>query len=74
MTMIIGSAGQDRASATTSPLLNLVLDAARGVVRQMRIRQAERHLLELSDAQLSDIGISRCEIESATRTGRSLFL
>jgi uncharacterized protein YjiS (DUF1127 family) len=40
------------------------------VRRQVEARQAERMLMEMSDAMLSDIGIARGDIQQIVRHGR----
>jgi uncharacterized protein YjiS (DUF1127 family) len=53
-----------------SLLLGGMSNAARKLVREMRIRRDRRYLESLSDGMLSDIGISRGHITHALREGR----
>jgi uncharacterized protein YjiS (DUF1127 family) len=57
--------------ATPSRFLPLaVTRAVAAVARWSRIRRDTRHVLELSDHMLSDIGLTRSEIADVVRWGR----
>lgn len=57
----------------TSPaigaVLNMIGRGMRSVHRISRIRRGRAQLYEMPDYMLKDIGISRCEIQLATRYG-----
>jgi len=53
------------------PVLGHLVEIVRRLAREIRIRSDLRQLGEFDDAALSDIGISRGEIEGAVRGGRS---
>ena len=43
-----------------------------GVRRMHRVHRGTKELMQLNDAMLKDIGLSRGEIEHAARTGRRM--
>lgn len=61
------SARRDVAGRISARLRSLVVAAAQARVA----RRAERHLIELPDHLLKDIGISRSGIRRAVRQGRT---
>lgn len=62
-------AGHNTGSGFNAPknFFKIMIDA---IVREFAARKAAHQLSMLSNAQLSDIGINRCEIENAVRNGR----
>jgi uncharacterized protein YjiS (DUF1127 family) len=59
-----------RAEVLTNPLIFAVVMSIRWTRRALRLRAARRRLEEMPDYLLADIGITRCDIDSATRFGR----
>jgi uncharacterized protein YjiS (DUF1127 family) len=57
-------------AVASSPLLFAAVVLSRRIRRRMKIRADRRRLQEMPDYLLTDIGISRNEIESATDHGR----
>lgn len=47
-----------------------VVPVVRRLVAAVKHRRAERQMWELSDAQLRDLGLSRCDIATGVRFGR----
>jgi len=51
--------------------LSGILSCAQGIGRRMEERRARRELHDLPDTMLADLGISRSEVASVVRYGRS---
>jgi hypothetical protein len=52
-------------------LLNDLYSCSRYVAHEVAVWRARRELLDLPDAMLADLGISRSEVPSVVRYGRS---
>ena len=74
MTTLALPRGWWRSAVASNPILFAAIVVTRRIRRNLKIR-ADRRLLEaMPDRLLSDIGISRSEIGSATRYGRDYRL
>lgn len=74
MTTFALARGWSRSAVASNPILFAAVVVVRRIRRKLKIR-ADRRLLEaIPDYLLSDIGISRSEICSATRYGRDYRL
>ena len=68
-----GSVGTPVGRSVTTASLNPSLARLMGrIARSLSIRRAARHLPRLDDRMLQDIGLQRCGIGHAVRTGRDL--
>jgi uncharacterized protein YjiS (DUF1127 family) len=71
VTMFALSRGWSRSAVASNPILFAVLVVSRRIRRKLKVR-ADRSVLQgMPDHLLSDIGISRSEIDSATHSGRN---
>ena len=70
MTTLAPSHRLPNAILASNPLTFAVVVMARRVGRWLKIREDRRLLQAMPDYLLSDIGVSRGEIEAATRYGR----
>jgi len=69
MTTISRTAGQPVSYSAMGGFFRLLGKWVNGIVTYLARRQAIQTLHELDDRALRDIGIDRCRIESAVRSG-----
>lgn len=74
MTTLAFSRGWSTTAAASNPILFAALVVARRIRRNLKVRADRRTLQAMPDHLLSDIGISRSEIDRATDRGRAFQL
>jgi uncharacterized protein YjiS (DUF1127 family) len=65
------SYGTSRDGAFRTSAARLLAGLARAIASEVRVRRDTRHLMEMSDHMLSDIGLSRSQVTRAVRSGRA---
>jgi uncharacterized protein YjiS (DUF1127 family) len=67
MSITLPSITQPAAGRRSGWLVRICFGWARGIRRHLVRRDAMKNLAELSDRELADIGLRRCQIEEAVR-------
>ena len=70
MTTLALSRGWSSTAAASNPILFAAIVVARRIRRRLKIRADRKVLQAMPDYLLSDLGISRSQIDSATQFGR----